>query len=129
MKDTDKALKEVLEVLGEGLAKKEIKLFEEIFKSGEIPLDIEQLKRPSYFYYALGRKFELIQKGAIKKLLKNDRKLSWLFINYRFIERQYKEQIKIHEGMVCSADKSSHIITSLVAFLIDGTRNLEENKK
>lgn|SRR5574343_110657 len=53
--------------------------------------------------------------------------ISFLYMNYQFIDLNFTRLIKDHEGMACSADKSRYIINALVKFYVTGEAiNLKE---
>jgi hypothetical protein len=92
----------------------------EIYRRVMNGIVIDEITNPEDFYLFVVWPFEKFIDKLVRDKVGNNKELSFIYSNYRFIQRHFESVIKKVEGIPCCADKSRTIINRLVEFCKTG---------
>lgn len=124
MKDKkfEKTMTSIFDGILDGIAKETLEKYPELIKKLSEVEEAEEFNLS--FMYQIRNCVDRVIAQKIGKLCPSPstavHKISFLYMNYRFVESHIEYVVKKLEGMACSADKSRYIIRAYEKYFLDG---------
>jgi hypothetical protein len=112
MKKTD--LHNFLTSFGNSISNENKELYKKIIDT----TGIETFNNPSEFHTAIMYPFEKFIKGYISTEIKDNYDIKFIYLNYRYIENNFRYYIELFDGFACCTDKARTILKSILNYYL-----------
>lgn len=111
-------IKEVLDLMSDGIGKENVELYKKLIENN----GIKKIDDVDDFYIMMIYPYENFLKGLIQVEISKNNEVNFLLLHYNFVEYQFQKIIVDVEGSACSADKSRTIMRRLFNWLNKGEK-------